>query len=405
VVRSDQGFIRSLTVGDYFVRSPHAIRAEHHPGVQSTTDTFPCLVPSPPQGELALVSDAPRTATVRCTDEAVLIVLDKEVFQNIMKHEPVALALIELRTLKKDVLLYTILNLPEGAKAFATQLAKDYSDENIKFWQAADWYRIVHGGEAGAGRGEDQHGRTKQISSADQDHIPESEVGALVPEEHAQKSVDFLVNMLVSEGKVPDAGAARHILARWDRRQMAMKIYKQYISEDAAFQVNINYDTRTAIERSIQQDLFPVDLFVTSQNEVYSLMRDPFYRWKTTPEFNELLQSVGSYETQQVALKFTSQKSSTSRGIRTSRTSGVFVSQDNVPFSILTIDEDEASIADDEVAISEDGEMMSVPSTRGRTRTFSLTETFSRRGSAGAATDPGTPVTGEGGRRFSTSGI
>jgi hypothetical protein len=57
-----------------------------------------------------------------------------------MSHEPAALAEVELRTLKRDVQLFTILNHPDGARLFAQALEKDYSEENILFWRAADMY-------------------------------------------------------------------------------------------------------------------------------------------------------------------------------------------------------------------------------------------------------------------------
>ena len=94
-------------------------------------------------GEMALVSDQPRMATIMCNSHVILMSLGKEVFHKFFDHNPRALVEFQLRLLQGKSELKHLLAHPSGLKAFTDFLKIELADENIIFWNAVQAYVIA----------------------------------------------------------------------------------------------------------------------------------------------------------------------------------------------------------------------------------------------------------------------
>ncbi len=92
-------------------------------------------------GEMALVSDLPRSATVTATGEGVLLSVDKESFCTIFASNSNALAEFSLRLLRGSSELKHLLAHSLGMTTFRTFLRRSVAEENVNFWIAARKFR------------------------------------------------------------------------------------------------------------------------------------------------------------------------------------------------------------------------------------------------------------------------
>lgn len=100
------------------------------------------VVASIPQGryfgEIALVSDGARTATIRAKTKSVLLSITKENFESFFRDDPGAYADFALKIGREAVPLVVILQHPSGMRYFEEQLREEFSTENLLFWHAAN---------------------------------------------------------------------------------------------------------------------------------------------------------------------------------------------------------------------------------------------------------------------------
>jgi CRP-like cAMP-binding protein len=86
-------------------------------------------------GEMALVTDSPRTATVTAMSKTLLLCVNKDSFLSIFSTKQ-AMAEFQLRLLRHGADLKHILMHTKGMEAFRTFLEKRLAQENIEFWAA-----------------------------------------------------------------------------------------------------------------------------------------------------------------------------------------------------------------------------------------------------------------------------
>jgi len=92
-------------------------------------------------GEIALISDSPRTASVQSKSTCLLLSMTKHSFRTMFYDCPESLAEVELKILGKKTSLRSVIYHPEGYKIFEAYLVERYAAESLRFWKAARTYR------------------------------------------------------------------------------------------------------------------------------------------------------------------------------------------------------------------------------------------------------------------------
>ena len=189
-------------------------------------------------GEMALVSDSPRSATVTAMGKTILLSLGKESFQRIFVSNDNALAEFTLRVLRASSELCHLLNHSLGLSTFKAFLKRNLAEENIEFWMSV-----------------------KDFIENEQQYHEEDKSKALT---------------------------------------MANEIYHTYIKEGAEKQVNLPCSIRSEIEKTLktssEEEKIEINhnLFDKAQNEIYQLMvRDNYVRFKRAPDFKEIFKCLG----------------------------------------------------------------------------------------------------------------
>ena len=92
-------------------------------------------------GEIALVRETTRSATVVTIDRCVVLSISKENFNEFFKECPEALSDFHVKLARYDIDLFKLIYHPLGRSYFAKYLVKEFSSENLKFWLAAKRYK------------------------------------------------------------------------------------------------------------------------------------------------------------------------------------------------------------------------------------------------------------------------
>jgi len=87
-------------------------------------------------GEVALVNDAPRTATIMTATRSVLVSITKDTFQKFFLDSPESYADFAIKLSRYEVPLASIITHPLGLKYLTQYLAGEYSTENLHFYLA-----------------------------------------------------------------------------------------------------------------------------------------------------------------------------------------------------------------------------------------------------------------------------
>lgn len=183
--------------------------------------------------------------------------------------------------LREDVELYSVLNHPKGMEMFLEHQRKEFNVDNVEFWQAAEkFYRTYH------------HSADTEVTIPLDRSLDQLAAQYPVGDE---ASMVKLVSEIIKGGKANTVLAAKEMIARWERRTMALSIYNVFIKEESEKQQNISDSLRRMIAKTVVRNEFPHDLFRESQEQVYKMMQEPFHRFKKTEEFQDLLELCGSY--------------------------------------------------------------------------------------------------------------
>ena len=86
-------------------------------------------------GEMALISDSPRSATVYALGKTILLSIEKKSFRELFLTDDGVLAEFQLRVLQGRSQLHHLLSHSEGVKAFRAFLTEECADENLDFWE------------------------------------------------------------------------------------------------------------------------------------------------------------------------------------------------------------------------------------------------------------------------------
>jgi hypothetical protein len=92
-------------------------------------------------GEIALVQNTPRTATIITISKCVVLSISKSKFQKFFEVAPEAVADFEIKLARYKVELRSVVYHPEGLKYFEEHIKREYSSENIEFWKRCRDYR------------------------------------------------------------------------------------------------------------------------------------------------------------------------------------------------------------------------------------------------------------------------
>jgi len=200
-------------------------------------------------GEIALVRESDRVATVTCVTRCVLLSISQEGFNKFFLEAPEAIADFEVKLARAEVGLRSVLYHPIGLTQLEVFLKEEHSQENLVFWKTCRAYREMK-----------EH---KLIA----------------------QNVDVVKN--------------REILLA-----TAKGIYAQYIDEAAAEQVNLKFDRRNELKKKLEKaEEFPTSHFLTEtaldecSDEIQALLKtDAFPRFKKSLAFMSFLEQVQSYE-------------------------------------------------------------------------------------------------------------
>ena len=199
-------------------------------------------------GEMALVTDKKRSATVLSHGKSILLSIDKMSFHNIIGSNTLALSEFGLRLLKRNIELHHLLGHPNGVPFFKSYLQQSHADENLDFWLRIKSFeekyidleaKLNNASEMGNENGED----------GIDDHDPNEDI--------------------------------------WNE---AKDIFVTFCDEFAQNQVNIPATMRIGLKTAIFEredgSKLPFELFESAKKEIYRIMaRDSFPRFKTSPEF------------------------------------------------------------------------------------------------------------------------
>jgi len=238
-------------------------------------------------GEIALVSDLPRTATVATSNErCTLLEFNKRDFISIFTHDRISLAELEIRLLAEKTRLCHILLHPVGQQLFHDFLCSEYSQESVDFWKDAERFRSVFTS-------------SNRISTQAQGSSVRTNGGSSVRSEKSNPLASILgqskKDSLRAEESSPQI-LRRKSLRQANMEQEALKIYEKYIAESSPNWVNISGTVRREISEKVKNSDIDEKIFQTAQEEIYELMeKDPFQRFKGSECFGKLLETVGAY--------------------------------------------------------------------------------------------------------------
>lgn len=91
-------------------------------------------------GEIALVSDVPRTCTLTCKTRTLLLSVRRDDFKKYIEDDPQSFAELALRVCKQKVDFIHILHHPQCLEAFSKHLDLEYSGENLKFYHTVNGF-------------------------------------------------------------------------------------------------------------------------------------------------------------------------------------------------------------------------------------------------------------------------
>jgi hypothetical protein len=184
-------------------------------------------------GEMALVSDVPRSATVTAVERSLLLSVDKESFGTIFASNSNALAEFSLRLLRGSAELKHLLAHSLGKSAFQAFMQRSHAEENVDFWTSVrDFKHDVRGGS-------------------------------------------LTENELFEAAKI---------------------IFDKYCKEGSEHQVNLPCSMRSVLQTAFDEKDIKADLFDASMDEIYRLMeRDNYAKFKRTPGFKEFFKCLGIF--------------------------------------------------------------------------------------------------------------
>lgn len=271
-------------------------------------------------GEIALVCDSKRQATVQCVEQTANLVITSERFNEFFAEAPEALADFEIKLAGDKVKLRSILYHPAGIHFFTKFLQDEFSVENVEFWKVARAYRhmeehhIVAAAKAlkntpdnvdqaetrvtqqFRGFGQTTRGRIVSTRSCESDYMT-AEEPPLTTEQaqrNIQDSAEDIYNGFISSPEEHDGNP---------------------LVGSFSYKINIDAQTRQDVKAAIDAGDVNIRTLDTCVEKIQKLMEaDSFQRFKTSVHFKELM--TGSHKYQDIQGDRTKRFSETKRTMR-----------------------------------------------------------------------------------------
>ncbi|GMH55540.1 hypothetical protein TL16_g01932 [Triparma laevis f. inornata] len=223
-------------------------------------------------GEIALVMDSARKATVTTAENTVLLVIDKGTFRAFFNDNARALAEVQVRLLGEKAELHSLLSMPSSLQIFKDFLDAEHSGENVEFWEV--------------------------VSNWEEDSKRDSFTAEDLLEQESRRTLPQL--------------------------PMVEEIWDKYLRESAEHQVNISSKMRQAVQKKVDamkkwsdgadvimdgtmsrkvlnltmDEIRKRAIFHDAKEEIYKLMvRDSYPRFKKQDAYKNFIQGVGLYST------------------------------------------------------------------------------------------------------------
>ncbi|CAK9049244.1 cGMP-dependent protein kinase egl-4 (Egg-laying defective protein 4) [Durusdinium trenchii] len=237
----DGDFVRELKKGDYF-------------------------------GELSILSGLEHSATVLAGDNGTeCFTITGDEFQSIFHNEPAVYAELTLKILAHEAELKHVLFHPKGRQAFLAHCEREFAQENVGFFLAADEIERL---------------------------------GEQVVSKEVLRALGYDVEAVV-EARFQELTEKVH------------NVYDRYIDPEAPECVNINSERREKLTDIIRSEEYSYDMFAEAKHAIYHLVeRDNFSRFKLSPVFADLLKELGVYERDASRTTVTNKLSKINRTVR-----------------------------------------------------------------------------------------
>ena len=263
-------------------------------------------------GEIALVMDSPRKATVTAQEQTILLVINARTFKQFFEGNPHALAEVQIRMLGEKADLLSVLMIQRSRMLFREFLETEHAEENMVFWEAVDVFEVKF-------KQGDQS--MEQILKEESERsIPQYAEVSLLEDEHSRDEVR-------ENGLQPPTYTIKlthpiqfvwHLL----RSAQAKILWEKYLKVGADLQVNISSKMRNNINKVLtpvgkwmdgedvinngtasRKELETSCEFLRSRTvmndakqEIYRLMvRDSYPRFKKSESFLNFIKDIGLY--------------------------------------------------------------------------------------------------------------
>lgn len=191
-------------------------------------------------GEVGLMMDIPRTATIQAQEHCMLLELSQKNFRNFIIYVPDILAKFNDKMLEYNINLRYFIHNPIVLESFIKHCRSEYSTENIEFWMACKEFR----------------------------KMPDT-----------LQQADPLAQPILNP----------ELIAK------AQEIRKTYIGGTAASQVNLKGRVESELVNRFNKAQYNNRMFIESEDEILNLMsQDSFGRFKGSELFKTCLETVNS---------------------------------------------------------------------------------------------------------------
>jgi len=123
-------------------------------------------------GEIALVTDSPRSATIVTATRCILLSITKDHFATFFEDNPEAYADFAIKLSRFSVPMVSILDHPVGLKLFSKFVESEYVSENIHFFEACKRYAKIKDKNTLVAEAKTMIQKFIEINAAEQVNIP-----------------------------------------------------------------------------------------------------------------------------------------------------------------------------------------------------------------------------------------
>lgn len=240
-------------------------------------------------GELALVREEPRAATVIVAEKSVLMSITKESFTQFFAEAPEGIAVFQAPFLKEEISCRTLLHHPQGNKFFSEFCKLEFSEENINFWVECNDFR---------NRSEHEIVLTEREKL-----IALHEVKLMEARETDLYTQEFVDSRAMDAVENAEDGDHERAVATYQGdlglpeektiREEVEKLYHKYISTGADTQVNLKSSNVSEIKAVLDKGYCEKHVLDKCVLEIEALLeKDSFARFKKHELFSKFLERV-----------------------------------------------------------------------------------------------------------------